>query len=141
MRTSLLSKTVTVGQHSRLKSSINDGTGSYLQSMINMFFFFFLLLLLFTLSVMSDLCNPIDRDSLSFTISQGLLKFTSMALVMPTDHFILCQPLLLLPSMFRRIKVFSNKLSLHIRWPKYWGLSITISTSNEYSGLTSFRID
>ena len=77
--------------------------------------------------------------SLSFTISQSLLKLMSIELVMPSHHLILCCPLLLLPSIFPSIRTFSNELALHIRWPKDW--SISISPSNEYSGLISFRID
>ncbi|CAI9175993.1 unnamed protein product [Rangifer tarandus platyrhynchus] len=65
----------------------------------------------------------------------------SIELVMPSNHLILCCPLLLLPSIFPSIRVFSNELALHIRWPKYWSFSFSISPSNEYFGLTSFRID
>ena len=65
----------------------------------------------------------------------------SIELVMPSNHLILCRPLLLLPSIFRSIRVFSNESVLHIRWPKYWSFSFSISPSNEYSGLISFRID
>ena len=79
------------------------------------------------------------QASLSFTISQGLLKLMSIELVMPSNHLILCHPLLLLPSIFPSIRVFSNESALRIRWPKYW--SFSISPSNEYSGLISFRID
>ena len=78
------------------------------------------------------------QTSLSFTISQSLLKFMSIELVMPSNHLVLCHPLLL-PSFFPSIRVFSNELALHIRWPKYW--SFNISASNEYSVLISFRID
>ena len=88
------------------------------------------------------LCNPrtaARQGSLSLTISQSLLKFTSAALVMPSSHLILCRPLLLLPSILPSIRVFSNESALHIRWPKYW--SFSIRTSNEYSGLISFRTD
>ena len=81
------------------------------------------------------------QASLSFTISLSLLKLMSIESVMPSNHLILCHPLLLLPSIFPHIKVFSNELALHIRWPKYWNLSFSISTSNEYSGLISFRTD
>ena len=77
--------------------------------------------------------------SLPFTISQSFLKLMAMDLVMPSSHLILCHPLLHLPSIFFSIRVFSNKLALHIQWPKYW--SFSISPSNEYSGLISFRID
>ena len=79
--------------------------------------------------------------SLSFTTSQGLLKLMSFESVMPSNHLILRHPLLLLPSTFPSIKVFSNESALHIRWSKYWSFSFSISPSNEYSGLISFRID
>ena len=79
------------------------------------------------------------ETSLSFTTSQSLLKLMSIELMMPFNHLILCRPLLLLPSMFPSIRAFSNELALCIRWPKYW--SFSISPSNEYSGLISFRID
>ena len=73
--------------------------------------------------------------------SQNLLKLMSVESVMPSNHLFLCRPLLLLPSIFSSIRVFSNESVLRIRWPKYWGFSFSISPSNEYSGLTSFRID
>ena len=73
--------------------------------------------------------------------SQSLLKLMSIESVMPSSYLILCHPLLLLPSIFPSITVFSNKSALHIRWPKYWSFSFSISPSNEYSGLISFRID
>ena len=75
-----------------------------------------------------------------FTISRSLLKLMSIELVMPSNHFIFCRPLLL-PSIFPSIRVFSNESVLCIRWPKYWSFSFSISSSNEYSGLISFRID
>ena len=81
------------------------------------------------------------QASLSFTVSWSLLKIMSIELVMPSKHFILCCLLFLLHSLFSSIRVFSNKLALCIRWPKYWSLSFSISPSNEYSGLISFRID
>ena len=81
------------------------------------------------------------QSSLSITSSWSLLKLMSIKLVMPSNHLILCRPLLLLPSIFPSIRVFSCESVLHIRWPKYWSLSFNISPSNEYSGLTSFRID
>ena len=81
------------------------------------------------------------QASLSFTISQGLLKLTPIKSVMPSNRLILCRPLLLLPSTFPSIRVFSNELALHIRWPKDWIFSFSISPSNEYSGLISFRTD
>ena len=88
------------------------------------------------------LCDPwtaAHQASLSFTIFQSLLKLMSIELVMPSNHLILCHSLLLLPSIFPRIRVFSNELALPIWWPKYW--SFSISPSNEYSRLISFRID
>ena len=81
------------------------------------------------------------QASLSFTISQSLLKFLSIELVKPSNHLIICHPLHLLPSVFPIIKVFSNELALRIRWPKYWSFSFSISPSNEYSGLISSRIN
>ena len=78
---------------------------------------------------------------LSITNSRSLLKCMSINSVMPSNHLILCCPLLLLPSIFPSIRVFSNELVFHIRWPKYWSFSFNISTSCEYSGLISFRID
>ena len=79
--------------------------------------------------------------SLSFTISQSLLKLMSVELMMLSNHLILCYPHLLLPSIFPSIRVFSSESALLIRWPKYWSFSFSISPSNEYSGLISFRID
>ena len=81
------------------------------------------------------------QASLSITNSQSLLKLMSIESVMPSNHFILCHPLVLPPSIFPSIRVFSNELVLHIRWPKYWSFSFSISPSNEYSGLISFRMD
>ena len=75
------------------------------------------------------------------TNSQSLLKLMSIELVMPSNHFILCHPLLLLPLIFLSIRVFSKESLLHIRWPKYWSSSFSISLSNEYSGLISIRSD
>ena len=90
------------------------------------------------------LCDPrmaAHQASLSFTISQSLLKLMSIESVMPSNHLILCRPLLLLPSIFPSISVFSGKSVLWITWPKYWSFCISISLSNEYSGRISFRID
>ena len=81
------------------------------------------------------------QTSLSITNSQSLFKFMSIESVMPFNHLILCHPLLLLPSIFPSIRVFSNESILHIRWPKHWSFSFNISPSNEYSGLISFRMD
>ena len=79
--------------------------------------------------------------SLSITNSRSLLKLMSIESVMPSNHLLLCCPLLLLPSIFPNIRVFSSESALHIRWPKYWSSNFNISPSNEYSGLISFRID
>ena len=80
------------------------------------------------------------QASLSFTISQSLLTLMSAESMIPTNHLILCSPLFL-PSVFPSVRVFSNESALHIRWPKYCSFSFSISNSNEYSGLISFRID
>ena len=82
-----------------------------------------------------------SQPSLSITNSQSFLKLMSIESVMPSNHFILCHPLLLPPSIFPSIKVFSNESVSHIRWPKYWSFSFSISPSNDYSGLISFRMD
>ena len=81
------------------------------------------------------------QASLSITNSQSLPKLMSIESVMPSNHLILCRPLLLLPSIFPSIRVFSNKSTIHIRYPKYWSLSFNISPSNEHPGLISFRMD
>ena len=82
-----------------------------------------------------------SQASLSITNSWSLLKLMSIESVMPSNHLILCCPLLLLPSIFPNIRVFSSESVLQIRWPKYWSFNFSISPSNEYSGLISFRID
>ena len=81
------------------------------------------------------------QASLSIANSWNLLTLLSIESVIPSNHLILCHPLLLPPSIFPSIRVFSNELVLHIRWPKYWNFSFNISPSNEYSGLISFRMD
>ena len=81
-----------------------------------------------------------SQASLSFTISQSFLKLMSIELMMPSNHLILCYPLLL-SSIFPSIRVFSNESALYIRWPKYWSFNFSISPANEYSGLISFRMD
>ena len=81
------------------------------------------------------------QASLSITNSRSLLKLMSIESVMPSNHLFLCHPLLLLPLIFPSIRVFSNELVLRIRWPKYWSFSFSISPSNQYSGLISFRND
>ena len=94
---------------------------------------------------MSDSLQPpwtaARQASLFITNSQSLLKLMSIESVMPSDHLILCHPLLLSPSIFSSIRVFSNESVLLIRWPKYWSFSFSISPSNEHSGLISFRMD
>ena len=86
-------------------------------------------------------CTAAYQASLCITNSWGLLKLMSIESVMPSSHLILCCPLLLLPSIFRSLRVFPRESVLHIRWPKYWSFSFSISPSNEYSGLISFRMD
>jgi len=81
------------------------------------------------------------QTSVSITSSQSLLKLMAIKSVMPSNHLVLCHCLLLLPSLFSSIRVFSNESVLHIRWPKYWSFSFSISPSNEHSGLISFRMD
>ena len=98
----------------------------------------------FSRSVVSNSATPwtaAHQASLAITNSQSLLKLVSIELVMPSNHLILCHPLLLLPSIFPSIRVFSNESVLHIKWPKYWSFIISISSSNEYSELSSFRMD
>ena len=98
----------------------------------------------FSCSVVSDSLTPwtaASQASLSITNSRSLLKLMSIKPMMPSSYLILCLPLLLLPSIFASIRVFSSESVLCIRWPKYWSSSFSISPSNEYSGLISFRID
>ena len=90
------------------------------------------------------LCNPMNCSTPGLPVHHQLPEFTQThvhELVMPSNHLNLCHPLLLLPSVFLSIRVFSNESALHIRWPKFWTFSFSISTSNEYSGLISFRKD
>ena len=99
---------------------------------------------LFNHSAMSDPVTPWTaacQASLSITNSQSLLKLMSTESMMPSNHLILCRPLLLPPSIFPSVKVFSDESVLHISWPEYWSLNFSISPSNEYSGLISFRMD
>ena len=88
------------------------------------------------------LCDPMDCSMpVHHQLLWSLLKLMSIESLVPSNHLILCCPLLLLPSIFPSIRVFSNELNLHIRWPKYWSFSFSISPSNEYSELISFRTD
>ena len=118
------------------------------------FFIFFTLQVNFQVSVLPHSVQSVSRDwlfltpwtaarqaSLSIGNSRSLLKLMSIESVMLSNHLILCHPLLLLPSFFPSIMVFSNESALCIRWPKYWSFSFNISPSNEYSGLISFRMD
>ena len=97
--------------------------------------------LLSHVQVFTTLRTAACQASLSITNSQSLPKLMSIKMVTPSNHLILCCPLLLLPSIFPSIRVFSNESSLHIRWPKYWSFSFSISPSNEHPGLISFRMD
>ena len=93
---------------------------------------------------MSDSVTPwiaAFQASLSFTVLRSLLKLMSIESVMPSNHLVLCRPLLPLRSIFPGIRVFSNEMTLHIKWPKYCSFSFSISPSNEYSGLIPFRMD
>ena len=82
-----------------------------------------------------------QQASLSFTVSRGLLKLLSIESVMLSNHLILCHPVVILPSIFPSVRVFSSESALHISWPKYWSFSFSISPSNEHSGFISFRTD
>ena len=98
----------------------------------------------FSRSVVSDSATPwmaACQASLSITNSQSSLRFTFIEWVMPSSHFILCRPLLLLPPIPPSIRSFSNESTLHMRWSKYWSFSFSISPSNEHPGLISFRMD
>ena len=102
------------------------------------------MLVQFIRSVISDSATPwtaAHQASLSITNSQSLLKLMSVESVMPSNHLILLCPCLILPSIFPSIRIFSKESDLHIRWPKYWSFSFSISPSSEYSGLISFRMD
>ena len=101
------------------------------------------MLLLFSHQVLTDSSRPpgLQPGFPVLTISQNLPKFMSIESVMPSNHLIFCYPLLLLPSIFPCIRVFSNESAVHIKWPEYWSLSFCICPSNEYSGLISFKID
>jgi len=105
------------------------------------YFIFFVVQLLSCVQIFATPWTAAHQASLSFTISQSLLKLMSIESVMPSSHLILCCPPLLLPSVFPSMRVFSSESVLRIRWPKYWSFSFSISPYNEYSGLISFRMD
>ena len=107
---------------------IYNGIFSSVQSLIHVWLF-------------AALWTAACQASLSVTNSQSLLKLMSIESVMPSNHLVLCCPLLLLPSIFPSIRVFSNESALCIRWPKYWGFSFSIRLSSDYSGLISLRMD
>ena len=118
---------------------------SFFNQIVFVFLFFLLscMLLWFSSSVVRDSATSwtaAHQASLTFTISWSLVKCVSIESVMPSYHLILCHPLLLLPSIFPSITVFSNESVLGIRWPKYWSFHFSISPSNKYSGLISFRM-
>ena len=109
-----------------------------------MHFFYLVVAVILSLSRVQHFVTPWTvacQASLPFTISQSLLKLMSTELVMSSNHLVLCCPLLFLPSIFPSIRVLSNELTLHLRWPKYWSFSFNISPSNEQPGLISFRMD
>ena len=109
--------------------------------LFSVYFNFVVVQLLSHVGLFASPWTAVCQASLSFTVSQSLLKLLSIELVMPSNHLILCHPFLLPPSIFPSIRVFSNESVFHIRCPKYWSFSFSISPSNEYSGLISFRID
>ena len=125
--------------------SVSYSPALFSQTLVHLFVYFLSGSVQFSCSVMSDSLQTswttACQASLSFTISQSLFELMSSDSVMPSNHLTLCHPLLLLPSIFPSIRVFSNKSALCIRWPKYRSFSFTISPSNEYSGLISFKFD
>ena len=115
-----------------------------LRNLARLLFLIFYMYCCSVIQLCSTPCNPMDCNTPGFPVHHqlpSLLKLMSMESVMPSNNLILCHPLLLLPSIFPSIRVFSNELALCIRWPKYWIFNFSISPSNEYSGLISFRID
>ena len=107
----------------------------------NLYFYFSSVQPLSHVQLFATPCTAAHQASRSITNSQSLLKLMSLESVMPSNHLILCHPLLLLSSIFPSIRVFSNESTLCIRWPKYWSFSFNISPLNEYSGLISLRMD
>ena len=132
------------------QQNVSEATGSLLVFFYTLFFFFFgggqdtryynLCCCSITKSCLT-LCDHGTQASLLFTIARSLLRLMSIEWMMLSNHLILCHPLLLLPSIFPRVRVFSSKSALCIRWPRDWTFTFSISPSNEYSGLLSFRID
>ena len=120
-------------------------SGSCDNSFLNFYLNLFIVSVQFSCSVTSDSLRPHEpqhgQASLSIIYSWSPPKPMSIESVMPSNHLILCRPLLLLPSIFPSIRVFSNELALRMRWPKYWSFSFNISPSNEHPGLISFRMD
>ena len=119
-------------------SNLNrDGVSEFYENMVLLPFCSVAKLWLIVATLWTAACQA----SLFFTISWSLFKFMSTESVMPSNHLILCHPLLLLTSIFPSIRIFPNKLAFRIMWPNYWCLSFSIGPSNEYSGLISFRIE
>ena len=128
----------------KLKSNFHFKRKICLSYLMSYFFCWNLVKTLLLLSRVQLCVTPwtaTGQASLSFIISQSLLKLMSIESVMPSNHLILYHPLLLLPSIFLSVRVFSNELALCIRWSNYWNFSFSIGPSNEYSGLISFRMD
>ena len=117
--------------------------GTYYLTSLNFSFMFLKHVVIVQLLTHVCLCGPMNCNMPGFPVFHYLLEFQVhvLELVMPSNHLILCHPLLLLPSIFPSVRVFSNELALHIRWPNYWRFSVSIRPSNEYLGLISFRID
>ena len=131
--TGVLQKEGDSGCHSQ-SSCFTSGTGPYMS------YYSISVQSLSQVQVFAAPWTAACQASLCFTISQSLLKLMSIESVMPSNHLILCRPFLLMPSILPSIRVFSNESALHIRWPKYWSFSFSISHSSEYSGLISFRM-
>ena len=121
-------------------TGFDPGSASYYWTSLNLRFYKVSVQLLSLVGLFVTLWTAARQASLSITSSQSLLKLRSIESVMPSNHLILCRPLLL-PSIFLSIRVFSNESALQIRWSKYWSFSFNISPSNDYTALTSFRMD
>ena len=140
-------KYVCVYKYTHTHTHTHTHTWIYKHTHIYIFFYRYFSLLDYSVQLFSHVWlfetpwTAACQASLCITNSWSLLKLVSIELVMPSNHLILCRPLLLLPSIFPSIRVFSNESALHIRWPKYWSFSLSISPSNEYSGLISSGMD